>query len=59
MAITRKAADRIQSRLKSFQQILEAQRARDVSEADTVTIVKDLLSAVFGNPRSPEGATGR
>lgn len=48
MSIPRRVADRIQSKLKAFVPVLEAQRARDVSEADTVTIVKDLLSEAFG-----------
>ena len=48
MAVPKKVVDRIQSTLKSFQAVLLAQKARDVSEADTVTIVNDLLSEVFG-----------
>lgn len=48
MSIPKRVSDRIQSRLKSFQSILAAQKARDVSEADTVTVVKDLLSDIFG-----------
>ncbi|MBL8751421.1 MAG: type I restriction enzyme HsdR N-terminal domain-containing protein, partial [Planctomycetes bacterium] len=34
--------------LKRFAPILTAQRDRDVSESDTVTIVEDLLSDLFG-----------
>jgi len=34
--------------------VLEQQRARDVSEADTVTLVKDLLSDVFGYDKYAE-----
>lgn len=48
MAVPKRVADRIERTIKSFQSILEQQRARDVSEADTVTIVKDVLSEVFG-----------
>jgi predicted type IV restriction endonuclease len=48
MAVPKRVADRIERTLKQFQGILEQQRARDVSEADTVTIVKDVLSEVFG-----------
>lgn len=48
MAIPKKLIERIQSGLKIYQGILQAQKARDVSEADTVTIVKDLLSDLFG-----------
>ncbi len=48
MAVPKRVVDRIERTLKAFQGILEQQRARDVSEADTVTIVKDVLSDVFG-----------
>ncbi|NOT00545.1 MAG: restriction endonuclease subunit R [Phycisphaerales bacterium] len=48
MAVTKRVAERIAQGLKQFQGILEQQRARDVSEADTVTVVKDMLSEVFG-----------
>ena len=48
MAIPKKVQERIQTRLKSFQSILEQQKARDVSEADTVTLVKDMLSDIWG-----------
>jgi len=54
MAITKKLAERIQSGLKRFAPILAAQRDRDVSEADTVTLVKDLLSEVFGYDKYAE-----
>lgn len=54
MAITKKIAERIQSGLKRFQPILSAQRDRDVSEADTVTLVKDLLSEAFGYDKYAE-----
>lgn len=36
------------SGMKQMRPIIEQQRARDVSEADTVTLVKDLLAEVFG-----------
>lgn len=54
MAITKKTAERIQSGLKRFAPILTAQRDRDVSEADTVTLVKDILSEVFGYDKYSE-----
>lgn len=54
MAITKKMAERIQSGLKRFAPVLAAQRDRDVSEADTVTLVKDLLSEVFGYDKYAE-----
>jgi len=48
MAIPNKIRDRITSNLRRLLPVLEQQRIRDVSEADTVTLVKDLLSEVFG-----------
>lgn len=48
MAVPKKVSDRIASNLKTFQGVLQQQKARDVSEADTVTVVKDLLSEIFG-----------
>lgn len=54
MSVPKKVADRIASRLKNFQSVLTAQKARDVSEADTVTIIKDLLSEVFGYDKYSE-----
>lgn len=48
MAIPKKVEERIREALKRFVPILSAQRDRDVSEADTVTVVKDLLSDLFG-----------
>lgn len=54
MAVPKRVADRIDRTLKSFQGILEQQKARDVSEADTVTIVKDLLGELFGYDKYAE-----
>ena len=48
MKIAKKFTDRVGARLKAFQTIALQQRERDVSEADTVTLVKDLLSELFG-----------
>ncbi len=48
MSIPKKVVKRIQDTLKQYQSVLELQRSRDVSEADTVTVVKDVLSDVFG-----------
>lgn len=48
MAVPKKVADRFAKTVKGYQSILQQQKARDVSEADTVTIVKDILSDVFG-----------
>lgn len=54
MPVPKKVAERIASRLKHYQGVLELQKARDVSEADTVTVVKDLLSDIFGYDKYAE-----
>lgn len=46
--VPKRIEERIKTGLKRFGPILAAQRDRDVSEADTVTVVKDLLSDLFG-----------
>jgi len=48
MAMPKKTEERIRSALKRFVPVLTAQRDRDVSEADTVTLVKDLFSELLG-----------
>src|SRR5688500_2858264 len=48
MSLPKKVCERISSGVKRMLPILEQQRTRDVSEADTVTLVKDLLADVFG-----------
>lgn len=52
--LPKKFTDRVRARLKHFQGIAVAQRARDVSEADTVTLVKDILAEVFGYDKYSE-----
>jgi hypothetical protein len=48
MSIPIKAAERIRAELKRFQPIIQAAKARDVNESDTVVIVTDLLQYIFG-----------
>ncbi len=48
MSMTKKVAERMSNAVKALKPVIEAQRARDVSEADTVTMVKDVLSDVLG-----------
>lgn len=50
----KKFSDRIAKHLRHFQSIAAAQRTRDVSEADTVTVVKDILAEVFGYDKYAE-----
>ncbi len=52
--IPKKVQDRIIDQTKGFQKIAEQQKARDVSEADTVTLVKDILAGVFGYDKYQE-----
>lgn len=54
MAIPKKVEERIKRSVKQFQPVLESQRDRDVSEADTVTLVKDLFADVFGYDKYAE-----
>lgn len=46
--VTKKVAERMVHALKRLLPIIQNQRSRDVSEADTVTLVKDTLSEVLG-----------
>jgi hypothetical protein len=47
-AVPKKVAERLVAGIKRYQPILTAAKTRDVGEADTVTIVKDMLADVFG-----------
>jgi hypothetical protein len=49
-----KVESRIKDALKRFKPILEQAKARDVGEADTSTLVKDMLSEVFGYDKYTE-----
>ena len=53
-SVPKKVAERLVAGLKRFQPILAAAKARDVGETDTVTIVKDMLAAVFGYDKYSE-----
>jgi hypothetical protein len=48
VSISKRSAERAISGLKRLLPIIEQQKTRDVSEADTVTLVKDILAEVFG-----------
>lgn len=48
MFIPKKVFDRFSKQVGIFQKILVSARDRDINEADTVTIVSDILSDVFG-----------
>ncbi|WP_017853910.1 type I restriction enzyme HsdR N-terminal domain-containing protein [Leptospira interrogans] len=57
MAIPTKTFERVTSGLKKFQPILNSARARDVNESDTVVIITDMLSEVFGYDKYSEITT--
>ena len=46
--IPKRTLDRIRDGVKQYQKIAISLRERDVSEADTVTVVKDILADAFG-----------
>ena len=48
LKISKKVIERISSTLKTYQAVALSHKSRDVSEADTVTLVKDILSDCFG-----------
>jgi hypothetical protein len=52
--IPSRVSERLGAGLKRFQPILASARGRDVGEADTVTIVKDMLADVFGYDKYTE-----
>ena len=53
-SIPKKVVERLVSGIKRYQPILAAAKARDVGEADTVTIIKDMLSDIFGYDKYAE-----
>jgi len=46
--LPKKFIERLASNIKRYQRIAEAQQRADVAEADTVTLVKDMLADIFG-----------
>jgi hypothetical protein len=52
--ISNKVSERLVAGIKRFQPILESAKSRDLGEADTVTIVVDLLADVFGYDKYSE-----
>lgn len=53
-AVPKRVAERLVAGIKRFQPILAAAKARDVGEADTVTIIKDMLADIFGYDKYSE-----
>ena len=54
MAIPNRIRERIAAGTKRLVPVIVQQRVRDVSEADTVTVVKDVLSEMFGYDKHSE-----
>ena len=54
MKIPKKVLERFSKDLKKFQTVALSHKTKDVSEADTVTLVKDILSSVFGYDKYEE-----
>jgi len=52
--VANKVADRLAAGIKRFQPIIALAKSRDVGESDTVIIVTDILSEVFGYDKYSE-----
>lgn len=52
--IPKKVHERITAGLRRYQPIVRKLKERDISEADTVTVVKDMLSDIFGYDKYTE-----
>jgi predicted type IV restriction endonuclease len=52
--VSKKTTDRLTQGLKRLVPILQQQKTRDVAEADTVTVDKDILAEVFGYDKYAE-----
>lgn len=52
--LPKKFVERVGSNLKKYQRIVAAQQKADVAEADTVTLIKDILADVFGYDKYEE-----
>lgn len=52
--IPKKVSERLMAGIKRYQPILASAKSRDVGEADTVTVIKDMLSDIFGYDKYAE-----
>ena len=48
MKVSKKTEDRVAAAVPKFQKILAVAKARDLNESDTVVIITDILTEVFG-----------
>jgi hypothetical protein len=46
--LPKRVSDRLIRIVPKFQQVLNLAKDRDVNEADTVSIIKDMLADIFG-----------
>lgn len=53
-SVPKRVAERLGTNIRRYQPILADARKRDVGEADTVTIVKDMLADIFGYDKYSE-----
>lgn len=54
MKLAKKTQDRLVAGLKRYQPIVRKLAERDISEADTVTVIKDMLTDIFGYDKYAE-----
>ncbi len=54
MKIAKKTQDRLVAGLRKYQPIVRKLAERDISEADTVTVIKDMLTDIFGYDKYAE-----
>ena len=54
LKISKKVVDRITGNLKTYQIVAASHKSKDVSEADTVTLIKDILAYCFGYDKYQE-----
>ena len=53
-AISKRVSERLAKQIRRFQKILKSARDRDINEADTVVIVRDMLADLFGYDKFTE-----
>jgi hypothetical protein len=53
-SLPKKVSERLVAGIKRFQPIISSAKARDLGEADTVSIVKDMLGEIFGYDKYSE-----
>lgn len=54
MTIPSRVANRVNTAIKRFQPVLSSAKSRDVNESDTVIIITDMLSEIFGYDKFQE-----